>query len=83
MSVTLSVPASTTTPIAPARRPWLLLLPVILGVALYLLSFVLRYSMDKVPANLLMPTMMAAMWGPLGATMLLGLLWLIVGPPAS
>ena len=78
MSATLTMPPVTSS--TPARRSWLLLLPVFLGLALYLVNYVIRYAPDKVPTRMMMPAFMAAMWGPMAAVVLLGLLWLIIGP---
>jgi outer membrane protein assembly factor BamB len=77
MSVTISSPPSSLTT---TRRPWLLLLPVVLGLALYLVSYVLRYAPQSLPKALMMPTMMAAMWGPMLSVLLLGLLYVAFGP---
>src|SRR5262249_19032833 len=75
MSATLSAPPLS----GSARRPWLLLVPVVLGLALYLVSYVLRYAPESVPPKAMMPAMMGAMWGPLLAVLVLGLLWVIFG----
>src|SRR5262249_23152040 len=75
MSATLSAPPSSPT----ARRPWLLLVPVVLGLALYLVGYVLRYAPEALPRGEMMPAMMGAMWGAMLAVLLLGLLWLAFG----
>ncbi len=66
-----------TVPASRARRPWLALIPVALGLACYLSPELYKAAPDVVPA---MPTFMASMWGPMLATLLLVLGWLIGGP---
>src|SRR4051812_9908002 len=75
MGTTFSSPL----PAAGAWRRWLLLLPVVLGAALYSVSFPLRFAPQVLPFGM-KPAIMAAMWGPLAAVLLLALLWVLLGP---
>jgi outer membrane protein assembly factor BamB len=73
MSVSVSAVGSTQR----VARPWLALLPPILGLALYLSRWLFLYGPEGVP---LLPVMLATMWGPLVCLGLLGLWWLTLGP---
>src|SRR5262245_1621808 len=82
MSITVSLPPS---PVSEqmARRPWAVLLPVVLGIALYSVGYVLRYAPDLLPKGGMMPAIMATMWGPLACVLLLALGWAVMAPLAG
>src|SRR5262249_41872372 len=66
----------------PARRPWSVLLPVVLGIALYSVGYVLRYAPELLPKGGMMPAIMATMWGPMACVLLLALCWAVLWPLA-